>query len=73
MSGPLGARITRARRLPGRMLSAAGTGALVLVVSDLAARAALPGIQLPAGVMTGLLGAPYLLWRLSREMEKGEL
>ena len=73
MSGPLGARITGARRLRGLMLSAAGTGALVLVVADLAARAALPGIQLPAGVMTGLLGAPYLLWRLSREMEKGEL
>ena len=30
-------------------------------------------VQLPAGVATGLLGAPYLLWRLSREMERGDL
>ncbi|WP_172299804.1 iron chelate uptake ABC transporter family permease subunit [Pseudoruegeria sp. HB172150] len=73
MSGPLGARITCAKSGTGRMLSAAGAGAVVLVLSDLAARAALPGIVLPAGVMTGILGAPYLLWRLSREMERGKL
>lgn len=73
MAGPLGIRLVAARQLHARLLAAAATGALVLVLADLAARAALPGIQLPTGVMTGLLGAPYLLWRLSREMEKGEL
>ncbi|NDW00711.1 iron chelate uptake ABC transporter family permease subunit [Salipiger sp. PrR002] len=73
MAGPLGIRLVAARQLHTRLLAAAATGALVLVLADLAARAALPGIQLPTGVMTGLLGAPYLLWRLSREMEKGEL
>ena len=73
MSGPLGARMTGAKTTAGRMLSAAGAGALMLMLADLAARAALPGIQLPAGVMTGILGAPYLLWRLSREMERGKL
>ncbi|WP_425049450.1 FecCD family ABC transporter permease [Psychromarinibacter sp. S121] len=73
MSGPLGVRITGATGVAARMLSGAGAGALVLLLADLAARAALPGIQLPAGVMTGILGAPYLLWRLSREMERGKL
>ncbi|QHQ35139.1 FecCD family ABC transporter permease [Algicella marina] len=73
MAGPLGIRITGARTHTSRMLAAAGTGALVLTLADLAARTALPGIVLPAGVMTGILGAPYLLWRLSREMEKGTL
>ena len=73
MAMPLGVRLTGARGAGGRLASAAGAGALVMVLADLAARAALPGVQLPVGVTAGLLGAPYLLWRLSREMEKGEL
>ncbi|KQT55237.1 hypothetical protein ASG54_20775 [Aureimonas sp. Leaf460] len=73
MAAPLGIALTGAREPAGRLAAAAGAGALVTVLSDLAARAAIPGLQLPIGVMTGLLGAPYLLWRLSREMEKGEL
>ena len=73
MAGPLGQRLTGAKGLAGRLASGAGAGALVLLVADLAARAALPGIELPAGVMTGVLGAPYLLWRLSREMKEGSL
>jgi iron complex transport system permease protein len=73
MAAPLGAALTGARYPAGRLLAAAGVGALICVASDLVARAAIPGLQLPIGVMTGLLGAPYLLWRLSREMEKGEL
>ncbi|TPE49579.1 iron ABC transporter permease [Amaricoccus solimangrovi] len=73
MSAPLGARLTGARGLVGRMLAAAGAGALILTLSDTIARSALTGTELPAGVLTGLLGAPYLLWRLSREMEGGGL
>ena len=73
MAGPFGSRLTKARTLKGKLMSAAAAGALVTVLADLFARAALPGIQLPVGVMTGLIGAPYLLWRLSREMERGEL
>lgn len=52
---------------------AAVVGATVTVLADLAARAMIPGVQLPLGVMTGILGAPYLMWLLSREMEKGRL
>ncbi|MEC9433799.1 MAG: iron ABC transporter permease [Pseudomonadota bacterium] len=73
MAGPAGARVSGARSPAGRLAAAAATGALVVVLADLVARAAVPGVQLPAGVATGLLGAPYLLWRLSREMEKGGL
>ncbi|SMX51220.1 FecCD family ABC transporter permease [Actibacterium lipolyticum] len=73
MAGPFGIRLTGATTLAGRLMSAAAAGALIIVAADLCARAAISGVQLPVGVMTGILGAPYLLWRLSREMERGEL
>lgn len=64
-----------ARRLAGQKGAALGgaalVGATVVVLADLAARTAVQGVQLPLGVMTGLLGAPYLLWLLSREIERG--
>ncbi|MFD1912381.1 FecCD family ABC transporter permease [Halodurantibacterium flavum] len=66
-----------ARRLGGQggaaLAGAALVGAAVTVLADLAARIAVPGVQLPLGVMTGLLGAPYLLWLLTREMERGSI
>ena len=73
MAGPFGARMTGARGPAGRMAAGAAAGALIVVLADLLARATLPGLQLPVGVATGLLGAPYLLWRLSREMDRGDL
>jgi iron complex transport system permease protein len=73
MAGPLGMKITGARKPGGRLFSAAVTGAIVTVLADLAARSVVPGLQLPVGVMTGILGAPYLLWLLAREMEAGDL
>lgn len=73
MAGPLGAALSGARSVTGKLLAAAAAGATVLILADLAARALVPGLQLPAGVMTGLMGAPYLLWRLSLEMRKGGL
>jgi iron complex transport system permease protein len=39
-------------------------GALVMLGSDLVAQHALPAIQLPVGVVTGLFGALFLLWLL---------
>lgn len=73
MAAPLGIGLTGAREPGTRFAAAALSGALIMVLADLAARVAIPGVQLPIGVMTGILGAPYLLWRLSREMERGEL
>lgn len=45
-------------------LEAALVGALVMLGSDLVAQHALPQVQLPVGVVTGLLGALFLLWLL---------
>lgn len=45
---------------------AALVGALMVLSADLAARGIAPPLQLPVGIMTALLGAPffgYLLWR----------
>ena len=73
MAPPLGTRLVGAASPEARLASAAGAGALVVVLADLVSRAAVPGFALPIGALTGLLGAPYLLWRLWREMERGEL
>jgi iron complex transport system permease protein len=41
-------------------------GALVVTASDFVALHLLPGhVQLPVGVVTGAIGAPYLLWLLA--------
>jgi iron complex transport system permease protein len=45
-------------------VKAALVGALVMLGSDLVAQHALPTIQLPVGVVTGLFGALFLLWLL---------
>jgi iron complex transport system permease protein len=59
-----------ARGLLGRgslaLVPSALLGALILVVSDVAAQFAIPGVSLPVGVVTGIVGAPYLLWLLAR-------
>jgi iron complex transport system permease protein len=62
-------RVTRAS---GPNLFAAGlTGALLLVISDFAAREAFQPRQLPVGVVTGVVGGGYLAWLLTREWRKG--
>lgn len=58
-----------ARSLVGRGSPALGTsavlGAAILVAADLIAQHALPGMSVPVGVVTGAIGAPYLLWLLA--------
>ncbi|MPY59642.1 FecCD family ABC transporter permease, partial [Streptomyces spongiae] len=64
-----------AQRLAGAAspppLAAGLTGAVMVLVSDLIARKALPGTELPVGVVTGVLGAPVLLWLLVRANRAG--
>ncbi|CAL9656541.1 putative siderophore transport system permease protein YfhA [Streptomyces sp. enrichment culture] len=59
-----------ARRLvPGQgaaLVPSALTGAALVCLADFAAQHALPGIQVPVGVVTSVIGAPYLLWLLAR-------
>lgn len=64
-----------ARRLIGRgslaLVPSALVGALVLVVSDIVAQFAIPGVSFPVGVVTGIVGAPYLIWLLVRTNRTG--
>lgn len=48
--------------LPAAML----TGALLLMLADLLARSLNPPMELPAGVLTAIIGAPYFFWLLMR-------
>ncbi|QQM39465.1 FecCD family ABC transporter permease [Streptomyces liliifuscus] len=47
------------------------TGALVVLGGDLIARTLVPGTELPVGIVTGVLGAPVLLWLLARANRAG--
>ena len=59
-----------ARRLVGArtlgLAPSAACGALLLVASDLVARRLFAPTELPVGVVTAVLGAPYLLFLLAR-------
>jgi len=58
------------RRLVGGrtlgLLPAAACGALVVIAADLTARRVFAPTELPVGVATAVVGAPYLLWLLAR-------
>lgn len=62
VSGPIAARLIGHNGLT--LVPAALIGAIVMLASDLAAQHAVPGTQFPVGVVTGIVGAPYLLWLL---------
>lgn len=63
------------RLLPGHgaaLLPAALTGAALVGLADLAGQHALPHTQLPVGLVTSVVGAPYLLWLLARANRVGQ-
>lgn len=71
VSGPVARRLVRA---PGAaVVPAALAGALITVVADLAARRALAPVELPVGIATAIIGAPYLMWLLARQGRSGAL
>lgn len=57
-------RLVRSSTPP--LAASALTGAAVLLAADLLARLAIPGMELPAGAVTALVGAPFLLWLVVR-------
>jgi iron complex transport system permease protein len=62
------------RLLGGRavaLLASAACGGLLVAGADLLARTAFGGSELPVGVVTGVLGAPYLLYLLARGNRAG--
>ncbi len=54
------------------LVASALVGAVMVSASDLAGRV-LPSVEVPVGVVTGIVGAPYLLWLLVRGHRNGEL
>lgn len=62
----------RVVRSPGvSLVPSALTGAMLVLLSDLVARRAFAPSELPVGVVTGVVGAPYLLWLLARANRLG--
>lgn len=57
-------RLTRTTQIP--LLGSALTGALIVVVADLLARRLFAPTELPVGVLTAAVGAPYLMWLITR-------
>lgn len=64
LAGPISRRVVRKSSLP----ASAFTGALIVLAADFIASNIAPvildGTVLPVGVITGALGAPFLLWLL---------
>lgn len=69
LSGPIAARISGRGR--SSMLTASLTGSILILISDLVGQFTLPS-RYPVGVITGILGAPYLLFLLLRINHKGD-
>lgn len=68
LSGPIAHRLLRGT---GRLLVPAGlVGAVLVLGADLVGQHLLPA-RFPVGVVTGVLGAPYLLWLLARTNRSG--
>jgi iron complex transport system permease protein len=68
VSAPIARRLTRS---PLTLVVAALVGALIMLLSDLVARRLFAPTELPVGVITGVVGAPYLLWLLARSNKVG--
>ncbi|GAA0235526.1 FecCD family ABC transporter permease [Cryptosporangium japonicum] len=64
-----------AQRLAGTpappLVGSALVGAVLVLGADLVTRHVLVSVQLPVGVVTGILGAPVLLWLLTRANRLG--
>lgn len=71
----LGPEIARAlskhRGIP--LLASALTGALLMVVADLLGRLILAPLEIPVGLVTAVVGSPYLLWMLLNPSFKSQL
>ena len=68
LAGPIAGRITKDG--DGNMVAAALVGAMLVLMADLAGQYAFPA-RYPVGVITGMMGAPYLLLLLLRMNKKG--
>ncbi|MCP2032098.1 iron complex transport system permease protein [Okibacterium sp. HSC-33S16] len=60
-------RMARTGRPP--LLASALMGAVIVVGGDALVRGVLPG-EVPVGIITAIIGAPYLIWLLTRRKER---
>ncbi|MGW0546111.1 FecCD family ABC transporter permease [Streptomyces altiplanensis] len=63
-------RTTRTAQIP--LLCSALMGALIVVLADLLARRLLSPTELPVGVLTAAVGAPYLIWLIVKGRTGGK-
>ena len=70
MAGPIARALDRGRPT---IVGAALVGAVVVVAADLIGGHVIPDVHLPAGVVTGVTGAPVLLWLMTRGRTEGTL
>lgn len=68
LSGPIAHRLVRGGG--SLLVPSALVGALLVLVADFVGQHLL-GLRFPVGVVTGVLGAPYLLWLLARTNRSG--
>ncbi|MCP3822010.1 iron ABC transporter permease [Streptomyces sp. A3M-1-3] len=62
-------RVTRTAQIP--LLCSALLGAVIVVLADLLARKLFAPTELPVGVLTAAVGAPYLIWLIVRSRTAG--
>jgi iron complex transport system permease protein len=65
---PIARRLVRA---PLTVVPAVLAGSLLVVASDTVARMAFSPTELPVGLVTAIIGAPYLIWLLARANRLG--
>ena len=68
MSGPIAGRLLGPA--PGLLVASGLVGAVIVMAAALVAVHALPAV-LPTGVVTGAIGAPYLIWLLATANRAG--
>jgi len=68
IAGPIARRLLG--HSSGGILAAAMVGAIIVLGADLVANHLLP-VALPTGVVTGAIGAPYLIWLLATVNREG--
>jgi iron complex transport system permease protein len=66
-------QITRrlVRERGSALVTSAAVGGALLALADLVARRVLAPVELPVGVLTAVLGAPFLVWLLARANQLG--
>ncbi|MDQ6525343.1 iron chelate uptake ABC transporter family permease subunit [Nocardioides sp. LHD-245] len=68
VAGPVADRLLGSAR--GGIVAAGAVGAILCLVADYVAQYLLP-VEVPTGVVTGAVGAPYLLWLIATTNRRG--